>query len=141
MEQRVAASMARQRLVMRAFDGFAAVALLLATIGIYGVLAGGVIERTKEIAVRTAIGASRASIIGHVGRQAIGMAVLGMAVGGAMAWAMSRSLVALLFEISPIDGLTYVGVAVLLLIAAIVSAIVPAWRACRIAPALALQSQ
>jgi predicted permease len=140
MEQRVAASMARQRLVMGAFDTFAAVALLLATIGIYGVLAGGVIERTQEIAVRTAVGASRASIMGQVGRQAIAMAAIGIGGGGAVAGAMSRSLVALLFEISPIDGLTYVGVAVLLLIAATVSAIVPAWRAARIEPALALRS-
>lgn len=140
MEQRVAASMARQRLVMGAFDAFAIVALLLATIGIYGVLAGGVIERTREIAVRTAIGASRADIMGQIGRQAIGMAAIGMAVGGAVAAAMSRGLVALLFEISPLDGVTYIGVTVLLLIAAVVSAIVPAWRAARIAPAVALQS-
>ena len=83
MEQRVATSMARQRLVMGAFNVFAVVALLLATIGIYGVLAGGVIEQTKEIAVRTALGASRARIIGQVGRQAIGMAAIGMVVGGA----------------------------------------------------------
>ena len=140
MDQRVAASMARQRLVMTAFDAFAAVALLLATIGIYGVLAGGVIEQTHEIAVRMAVGASRARIMGQVGRQAIGMAAIGTVVGGAVAGATSRSLVALLFEVSPIDGLTYVGVAVLLVIAAVVSAIVPAWRAARIAPAAALQS-
>jgi ABC-type antimicrobial peptide transport system permease subunit len=140
MEQRVAASMARQRLVMGAFDAFAMVALLLATIGIYGVLAGGVIERTREIAVRTAIGASRVSIISEVGRQAIGMAAIGMVVGGAVAAALSRGLIALLFEVSPLDGLTYVGMAVLLLIAAAVSAIVPAWRAARIPPAAALQS-
>ena len=140
MEQRVATSMAPQRLVMSAFDAFAAVALLLATIGTYGVLAGGVIERRREIAVRTALGASRASIMGQVGRQAIGTTAIGMLVGCAVAGAMSRSLVALLFEISPIDGLTYVGVVVLLLIAALVSAIVPAWRAARIAPAVALQS-
>ena len=68
------------------------------------------------------------------------MAAIGMVVGGAVAAAMSRGLVALLFEISPLDGLTYVGVAVLLLAAAAVSAIGPAWRAARIAPAVALQS-
>jgi len=140
MEQRVTASMARQWLVMGAFDAFAAVALLLAAIGIYGVLAAGVIERTREIAVRTVVGASRVSIVSHVGRQAIGMVAMGVAGGGAVAAAMSRGLVALLFQISPVDGLTYVGVAVLLLLAAVVSAIVPAWRAARISPAAALQS-
>ena len=140
MEQRVAASMARQRLVMGAFDAFAIVALLLATIGIYGVLSGGVVERTREIAVRVAMGASRASIMSQIGRQAMGMAAIGIVVGGAVAVAMSRGLVALLFEISPLDGVTYAGVAALLLLAGVVSAIVPAWRAARIAPAVALQS-
>ena len=140
MEQRVAASMARQRLVMSAFDVFAVVALLLATIGIYGVLSGGVVERTREIAVRAAMGASRTSIMGQIGRQAIATAVIGMVVGGAVAMAMSRGLVLLLFETSPLDGTTYVAVALLLLIAAVVGAIVPAWRAARIAPAVALQS-
>jgi putative ABC transport system permease protein len=140
MEQHVAASIARQRVVMTAFDVFAIVALFLATIGIYGVLAGGVIERTREIGVRVAVGASRTSIIGQVGRQAIGMAALGMVVGGAVAGALSRGLAALLFELSPLDGLTYVGVAVLLVLAAVVSAVVPAWRAARIAPAVALRS-
>jgi putative ABC transport system permease protein len=140
MEQRVAASMARQRLAMGAFYAFAAVALLLATIGIYGVLAAGVMERTREIAIKTAVGASRASIASQVGRQAIGMAAIGMVIGGFVAGGLSRGLAALLFEVSPLDGLTYVGVAVLLLAAAAVSAIVPAWRAARIAPAIALQS-
>jgi ABC-type antimicrobial peptide transport system permease subunit len=140
MEQRVDASMARQRLVMGAFDTFAAVALLLATIGIYGVLAGGVLERTREIAMRVALGASRASIMGQIGRQALSMAAAGIAVGGVVAAAMSRGLAALLFDISPLDGLTYIGVALLLLVAAAASAIVPAWRAARITPAVALQS-
>lgn len=140
MGERVASSMARQRLVMAAFDAFAIVALLLAAIGIYGVLAGNVIERKRDIATRTAVGASQASIIGDVGRQAIGMATIGVAAGGLAAATMSRGLVALLFEISPLDGLTYAGVAVLLLTAAAVSAVVPAWRAARIAPAVALQS-
>jgi putative ABC transport system permease protein len=85
MEQHVAVSIARQRLVMAAFDVFATVALLLATIGIYGVLSGGVIERRREIAVRAAVGASRTRIAGQVGRQAIGMAVIGMGLGGAVA--------------------------------------------------------
>ena len=70
----------------------------------------------------------------------VGMAGIGVVAGGVMAGMMSRGLAALLFQISPLDGLTYVGVAVLLLAAAAVSAIVPAWRAARIVPAIALQS-
>ena len=84
----------------------------MATIGIYGVLAGGV----------------------------IGMAAIGMIVGGAVAGAMSRGLAGLLFEVSPLDGLTYIGVAALLMIAVVARAIAPAWRAARIAPAVALHS-
>ena len=140
MERRVAASMARQQLVMSAFDAFATVALLLATIGIYGVLAGSVIERRREIAVRSALGASRTSITGQIARQAISMAAVGMVIGASVAGAMSHGLVALLFGISPLDGLTYASVAVVLLVAAAVSTVVPAWRAARIAPAVALQS-
>ena len=90
--------------------------------------------------MRTAVGASRASIMGQVGRQALGMAAIGMVVGAVADGVMSRGLVSLLFEISPLDGLTYVGVAALLLAATAVSAIVPAWRAARVAPAVALQS-
>jgi predicted permease len=140
MEQRVSASMGRQRFVMAAFDAFAAVALLLATIGIYGVLARGVVERTREIALRSAVGASRGRIVRLIGGQAIGVATLGMIVGGGVAVAMSRSLTALLFAVSPLDALTYAGVAALLLIATSAGTIVPAWRAARIAPAVALQS-
>ena len=90
--------------------------------------------------MRAALGASRSTIMGEIGRQAIGMAAIGTVVGGALAAAMNRGLATLLFGISPFDGVTYVAVAILLLIAALLSAIVPAWRAARIAPAVALQS-
>lgn len=141
MEQRVSASMGRQRFVRAAFGTFALVALLLATIGIYGVLAGGVAERAREIALRAAVGASRARIIGSFGRQALDVAVAGIVVGGGVAVATSQVLASLLFEVSPLDGVTYGGVAVLLAIATTVGAVVPAWRAARIPPAVALQSQ
>jgi predicted permease len=140
MEQRVAASAARQRFAMTAFQTFAAVALLLAVVGIYGVLAGSVVERTREIALRSAIGASRARIMGLIMRQAAAVAIVGVLVGAAVAGLTSRGLASLLFEVSPLDGFTYAGVAVLLLIAAGLGAIVPAWRAARIAPAVALQA-
>src|SRR6185503_17022614 len=70
MEQRVAASAARQRFAMTAFQAFGAIALLLAVIGVYGVIANDVVERTREIALRAAIGASRGSLVGLVLRQA-----------------------------------------------------------------------
>jgi putative ABC transport system permease protein len=140
MEQRVAASAARQRFAMTAFQTFAAVALLLAVVGIYGVLAGTVVDRTREIALRSAIGASRARIMGLILRQAAAVAIVGVLTGAAIAGLTSRGLASLLFEVSPLDGVTYAGVAVLLLIAAGLGAIVPAWRAARIAPRTALQA-
>jgi ABC-type antimicrobial peptide transport system permease subunit len=140
MEQRVAASAARQRFVMVAFQTFAAAALLLAIVGIYGVLAGGVVERTREIAVRSALGASRASVIGLIARQAAAVAAAGTVVGLAVAASASRGLSALLFQVSPLDGGTYAAVTGLLLLAAGIGAIVPAWRAARIAPASALKA-
>jgi putative ABC transport system permease protein len=140
MEQRVAASAARQRFAMTAFQTFAAIALLLAVIGIYGVISGDVIERTREIALRAAIGASRTSIVGLVLRQAAGVAIVGVLAGAAVAGMTSRGLTALLFEISPVDGATYAGLAVVLLLATSAGALLPAWRAARIAPGLSLKA-
>ena len=140
MEQRVAASAARQRFAMIAFQTFAAVALLLAVVGIYGVLSGSVVERTREIALRSAIGASRARIMGLILRQAAAVSIVGVAAGAVVAVVTSRGLASLLFEVSPLDGVTYAGVTGLLLIAAGVGAVVPAWRAARIAPRTALQA-
>lgn len=139
MAQRVAAATARPRFVMRAFEVFAAAALLLATIGIYGVLAGSVVERAREIALRAAVGASRAAVVRLVLRQAGGMTAAGLAVGLGGALVMSRSLAVLLFEVAPVDRATYVGASALLLAAAGLGALVPAWRAAAISPAAALR--
>ena len=140
MEQRVAASAARQRFAMTAFQTFAAIALLLAVIGIYGVLAADVVERRREIAVRSVMGASRARIMGLVLRQAAGVATVGVLVGAGTASVTSRGLAALLFEVSPLDALTYAALALVLLLATGAGAFLPAWRAARIAPGSALQA-
>ena len=141
MEQRMAASAARQRFVMTAFQTFAAVALLLAVLGIYGVLTGGVVERSREIALRSAIGASRARIMGLVLRQAVGrLHVWEPSPALPSRWSASRGLSTLLFDVSPLDGVTYAAVTAALLLAAGVGAIVPAWRAARIDPASALKA-
>ncbi|HTM04109.1 MAG TPA: ABC transporter permease [Vicinamibacterales bacterium] len=140
MRDRVAASAARQRFVMTAFDTFAVIALILAIIGIYGVLAGGVIERTREIALRSAVGATRTSIISLIVRQAVGIAAAGLIAGLIGAVFVSQGLSTLLFEISPLDAITYGIVGVLLLGASVISATLPAWRAARISPSVALQS-
>jgi putative ABC transport system permease protein len=140
MAQRVTATAARQRFVLTAFQTFAAVALVLAILGIYGVLSGSVVERTGEIAVRSAVGASRAHIMTLVLRQAAAVVLAGIVVGLAIAVMASRGLSTLLFEISTLDGMTYASVTAMLFLAAAIGAIVPAWRASRIAPASALKA-
>jgi putative ABC transport system permease protein len=140
MEERMAASAGLQRVVMLAFNVFAVVALLLAAIGIYAVLAGGVAERTREFGVRSAVGASRASIIGLVVRHGAGAMAIGTGLGLVVAVVVSRGLTTLLYGVTPLDAITYAGVLALLLIAAVAGGLIPAWRAARIAPALALQA-
>jgi putative ABC transport system permease protein len=141
MAQRVAAAVGRQRFAMAALDAFAVVALILATLGVYGLLSGRVIQRTREIAVRAAIGANRLEIVDLIARQAAGLTVRGIVLGAAAAMLVNRGLTALLFEVSPLDALTYAAVVAALVLAAAIGAMVPAWRAARIAPAVALRSQ
>jgi ABC-type antimicrobial peptide transport system permease subunit len=126
---------------MIVFEAFALVALLLAATGIYGVLSGNVSERMREIGVRSALGASRVDILALVVRQGMTLTGLGVAIGLGGAAAASSALVTLLFGVSRLDPLTYIGVIAL---AAGVSAIacwVPAWRAARVDPAITLRAE
>ncbi len=123
------------------FEAFALVALLLAAIGIYGVLSGGVTERTREIGVRSALGASRAEILGLVVRRAMTLTGLEIALGLVGAVIASRALITLLFGVSHLDPVTYLGVVLLLAFVAALASGIPAWRAVRIDPAIALRSE
>ena len=137
----VAASTAVRHFTMIVFEAFALVALLLAATGIYGILAGGVTERRREIGVRAALGASRLEILSLVVRQGMGLAGFGVAIGLVGASLASRALVSLLFDVSPLDPATYVGVTVLLGAVALVACGVPAWRAVQIDPAQTLRTE
>jgi putative ABC transport system permease protein len=137
----VAATEARRRFALVLFEVFAAVALLLATAGIYGVLAGSVTERSKEIGVRAALGASRAQIVKMILRQGAGMTTLGIGLGLLAAAGLSRAIAGLLFDTSRLDPVTYVGVIALLVIVSVVACSVPAWRAARVDPALTLRAE
>jgi len=137
----VAASAAVRRFTMIVFEAFAFVALLLAATGIYGILAGGVTERRREIGVRAALGASRTEILTLIVRQGMGLTGFGMLIGLIAAALASRALVTLLFGISPLDPATYVGVTALLLAVALIACGVPAWRAARIDPAQTLRTE
>ena len=140
MAERVAASAADRRFALRLFQAFGAAALVLAAVGIYGVLSAGVSERTREIGVRAAFGASRRDLLAMVVREGATLAALGVAAGLAGAAAAARTLSSLLFGVTPLDPLTYVGVVALLLGVSGVAAAVPAWRAARVDPMTALRA-
>lgn len=117
---------------------FATVAILLATIGIYGVIAYNVTQRTKEIGIRMALGAQRQQMLTMILRQSLAMAAIGIVIGLVSAFAATRLLSALLFGVGTTDLLTYAAVIFLLAGAALVAAILPARRAMKINPVIAL---
>ncbi|HEX5074168.1 MAG TPA: ABC transporter permease [Gemmatimonadaceae bacterium] len=140
MEEVVAASTAQRRLALTLFTCFALAALLLAVAGIYGVLAGNVAERTREIGLRSALGATPGNILRLVMGQGARLAVVGLAVGLFGAFALTRSLRALLFGVGPNDPVTIAVATGLLLAAALAACLVPAVRAIRVDPSQAFRS-
>jgi len=120
---------------------FAGVALALAAVGIYGVVSWNVAQRTREIGIRQALGADRASVFRLVVGQSMRVVALGLGLGLAGALALSRTLRSLLFETSPFDPLTFAAVALLLGLAALLACWLPARRATRIDPARALRAE
>ncbi|HXY30082.1 MAG TPA: ADOP family duplicated permease [Gemmatimonadaceae bacterium] len=141
MEELVRSSAIQRRFVLLLFEVFALVALLLAAAGIYGVLAGTVAERTSEIGVRSALGATRTDIVAMVVRHGLGLAGLGLAIGLVAAGLATQTLTALLYSVSPLDTVTYVAVVAALLVVAIAACWVPAWRAARVDPMSTLRAE
>jgi putative ABC transport system permease protein len=141
MDDLVAASGAERRFTLILFEAFALTALALAAAGIYGVLAGSVVERTREIGVRSALGASRRDILGLVIRQGMALTGLGVVIGVAGAAVATQAIVAMLFGVSRLDPATYLGVIALLAGVAMTACAVPAWRAARVDPASTLRSE
>jgi putative ABC transport system permease protein len=139
MDDLVAASAAERRFVLILFEAFGLVALLLAATGLYGVLSGSVTERTREIGVRSALGATPGSIVTMVVRQGMVLTGFGVALGLAGAAAASQAIAAMLFDVSRIDPLTYFGVIALLGAVSAIACGIPAWRASRIDPMVALR--
>ena len=141
MDQMLESSLARQRMSMVVFIVFAVVALTLAAVGLYGVMAQGVTERTHEIGVRIALGAERRQVLGLVIRQGLSMTLLGTVVGVAGAVALSRFIQGLLFGVTATDPITFVVVISMLLTVATIACYVPAWRATRVDPTQALRAE
>ncbi len=132
-------SVGQQRLSMVLFSAFAAVALLLAMIGIYGVTAYHVSQRTQEIGIRLALGAQVGDVLKLVLKDGLGLAVIGVAVGLAGAFALTRLMTSLLFAVKPTDAATFVVVAVCLLVTALLACYIPARRATKVDPLVALR--
>ena len=141
MESLVAASEAKRRFTLLLLGAFALIGLTLAATGTYGILSGSVAERTREIGIRAALGASRRGILGLVLRQGLLLAACGIAIGLLGSALASRALMSLLFGVSPLDPLTYLGVAGLVLLVAACACWVPASRAASIDPAITLRAE
>jgi putative ABC transport system permease protein len=139
-DDRVAASGAQARFSATLLGAFAFVALALAVLGIYGVMSFAVAQRTRELGVRMALGATRPQVVGMVLGESLRLAVAGLVVGLGAALAFTRALRSLLFETSTTDPLTYVVMALVLLATALVAGWLPARRAARVDPAGALRS-
>jgi putative ABC transport system permease protein len=139
METAMAGTVAQPRLQMTLLIVFAGVAVLLAIIGVYGVMAYTVSQRAAEIGVRMAIGASPANVVGMVVRQGAVLALAGIVLGLAGAAAAAQAVQSLLFvEARGFDPLTFAGSAMILVVAALVASYLPARRAARVSPVSAL---
>jgi len=139
MSDVVAATLAPRKFNMLLFALFAVLALLLATLGIYGVMAYSVAQRTHEIGVRMALGARRLDVLKLVVRQGMSLVVIGMALGIGGAIALTRVMASLLFGVTAKDPLTFAAVGLLLAIVALVACYIPATRASRVDPLIALR--
>jgi putative ABC transport system permease protein len=139
MGQVLAESSARPRLLMWLLSAFAALALVLAAVGIYGILAYAVNERRREIGIRLALGAQTRGVVWMVVRQGLTLAAIGALLGGAGAWVAGRSLTSLLFRVSATDPLTFATVVGLMLVVALAACYVPGRRAARLDPLEALR--
>jgi predicted permease len=138
MNEVVATALATPRLTGFLFGAFAAIALALAAVGIYGVLAYVVSQRTKEIGLRLALGADRSQVVGMVLRQGLSLAALGLVVGLIGAFALTGLMQNLLYEVRPHDPITFVAVTAVLMLIALTASFLPAWRAVRVSPLVAL---
>jgi putative ABC transport system permease protein len=141
MEDLIAQSIAPRRLNLWLLGIFAAIALVLTTEGIFGVMSYMVAQRTSEIGVRMALGATRADVLLMVARQGCGMTIAGIAAGIVAGIALTRYLESLLYAVKPRDPLVFTTVSIGLLGAALAASIIPACRASYIDPLVALRHE
>jgi putative ABC transport system permease protein len=141
MDQVLDKSVAQRRVTMLLLAIFAGAALLLAAVGIYGVIAYSVTQRTQEIGIRLALGAQRSDVMRMVMRQSALLALAGIAIGALGALALTRLMTDLLFQVKPFDPLTFLTVSTLLAAIAVLASFVPGRRATRVDPVVALRAE
>jgi len=141
MEQVVAGSLAQRRFALLLVGGFALLAIALVAIGISGVVSYSIATRTRELGLRMALGAQYREVVGLLLKESLGSVVPGLAVGCALAFALTRVMSTLLYSVTAADSLTYIGAALFLMALAMAAVYVPARRAMRIDPMQALREQ
>ncbi len=141
LDQVVSESVAQPRFYMVLLAVFAGVAVLLSAIGIYGVIAYLVGQRSREIGIRLALGASQTTVIRMIARDGAIMTATGIGVGLVGAFALTRSMTALLFDVKPSDPITYLAVTALLAAVALAASCIPALRAAHVDPALTMRAE
>ena len=141
LDQRLNRGLINDRLIANLTSAFGLVALLLACLGLYGTISYNVARRIAELGLRMALGADRKNVLWLVIREAIVLVAIGAVLGLPLAFAAGRSLVSMLHGVDPVDPLSYAQATVLLLFVAGLAAYVPAYRASRIDPMVALRSE
>lgn len=139
LESLVDLSLGSQRFSLALFSAFAGVALLLASVGLYGLIAYTVSQRTPEIGLRLALGARPSDVVALVVRQGLVLGAIGTGIGLVAAFAAARLMTSLLFETSPNDAATYIAVPIVLLAVIALASLIPARRASRVDPVATLR--
>jgi ABC-type antimicrobial peptide transport system permease subunit len=139
MESLIGTSLARARFNTLLLTIFAVIALLLASVGIYGVMAYSVSQRTREIGVRMALGARASDVLRMVVRRGMMLSLAGVAIGVAASFALTRLMETMLFNMSVTDPLTFAGAPLLLALVALLACLIPARRAAKVDPMVALR--
>jgi putative ABC transport system permease protein len=141
LQEVVDATLARPRTISVLLTAFAVIALVLASVGVYGVMAYSVSQRTQEIGVRMALGATVNSVFRMVLGQALKLVAIGVVAGLIAAGLLTRALETLLFETEPLDPVTFALTAIVLIVVATLASYIPARRGTRIAPTEALRTE
>ena len=141
MEQQLDAALVSERVIGTLSTAFGLLALLLTSVGLYGVMSYGVARRTHEIGIRVALGARRDQVLGMILREVMFLAVAGILIGVAVAMGLTRYIQALLFGVDPIDPATMIGAVCLMILVALLAGWIPARRASRLEPMVALRHE